>query len=201
MIVLGLTGSIGMGKSTTAQMFKNNGIPVHDADASVHSLYSGIAVPLIEAAFPGTTDKNGVDRNKLGKIVVGDEQQMKILEAIIHPLVRKEEETFLSTAKNNGALLVILDIPLLFETGGDKRVDGIVVVTAPFAVQKQRVLAREGMSEAKFAAILERQYPDEEKRKKADFIIDTSKGMEGALGDVVAIIEKVQSGNWQSISN
>ena len=201
MIVLGLTGSIGMGKSTTALMFKDNGIAVHDADATVHRLYSGKAVPLVEAAFPGATNDNGVDRNKLAEIVVGNEQQMKKLEAIIHPLVRKEEEAFLSKAETDGAKLVILDIPLLFETGGEKRVDGIVVVTAPQTVQRQRVLDREGMSEAKFAAILERQYPDEEKRKKADFVIDTSKGMESARSEVVAIIEQVQSGEWQPSNN
>ena len=197
MIVLGLTGSIGMGKSTTASMFRDNGIAVHDADATVHRLYSGKAAPLVEAAFPGTTDDNGVDRNKLAKIVVGNEQQMKILETIIHPLVRKKEEAFLSKAKSDGAKLVILDIPLLFETGGEKRVDGIVVVTAPYSVQSQRVLARDGMNKEKFEAILARQYPDEKKRQKADFIIDTSKGMESASNEVAAIIEQVQSGVWQ----
>ena len=198
MIVLGLTGSIGMGKSTTAMMFKDNGIAVHDADATVHRLYSGKAAPLVEAVFPGTTDVNGVDRAKLAKFVVGNEQQMKKLEAIIHPLVRREEEAFLIKAKTDGAKLVILDIPLLFETGGDKRVDGIVVVTAPYLVQSQRVLAREGMSKEKFAAILARQYPDEKKRQRADFVIDTSMGLESARNEVAAIIEQVQSGEWQA---
>lgn len=198
MIVLGLTGSIGMGKSTTAMMFKDNGIAVHDADATVHRLYSGKAAPLVEAVFPGTTDVNGVDRAKLAKFVVGNEQQMKKLEAIIHPLVRREEEAFLTKAKTDGAKLVILDIPLLFETGGDKRVDGIVVVTAPYLVQSQRVLAREGMSKEKFAAILARQYPDEKKRQRADFVIDTSMGLESARNEVAAIIEQVQSGEWQA---
>ncbi len=198
MIVLGLTGSIGMGKSTTALMFKDNGVAVYDADATVHNLYSGIAAPLIEAAFPGTTDKSGVDRNKLAKFVVGNEQQMRKLEEIIHPLVRREEEAFLSKAKTGGAKIVVLDIPLLFETGGEKRVDGIVVVTAPQTIQRQRVLARDGMSEEKFAAILARQYPDEEKRQKADFIIDTSRGMESARIEVAAIIKQVQSGVWQT---
>ena len=201
MIVLGLTGSIGMGKSTTASMFRDNGIAVHDADATVHRLYSGKAAPLVEAAFPGTTDDNGVDRNKLAKFVVGNEQQMKKLEAIIHPLVRTEEEEFLSEAKADDAKMVVLDIPLLFETGGDKRVDGIVVVTAPYSVQCQRVLAREGMSKEKFAAILARQYPDEEKRKNADFVIDTSKGLETAGSEVAAIIEQVLSGTWQPSSS
>ncbi len=201
MIVLGLTGSIGMGKSTTASMFRDNGIAVHDADATVHRLYSGKAAPLVEAAFPGTTDDNGVDRNKLAKFVVGNEQQMKKLEAIIHPLVRTEEEEFLSEAKADDAKMVVLDIPLLFETGGDKRVDGIVVVTAPYSVQCQRVLAREGMSKEKFAAILARQYPDEEKRKNADFVIDTSKGLEITGSEVAAIIEQVESGIWQPSSS
>ena len=201
MIVLGLTGSIGMGKSTTASMFKDNGVAVHDADETVHRLYSGKAAQLVEAAFPGTTGKNGVDRSKLAKFVVGNEQQMKKLEAIIHPLVRREEEAFLAKAKTHGAKLVILDIPLLFETGGNKRVDGIVVVTAPYSIQSQRVLAREGMSEEKFAAILARQYPDKEKRKNADFIIDTSKGMESACNEVAAIIKQVQSGLWQPSSS
>ena len=201
MIVLGLTGSIGMGKSTTASMFRDNDVAVHDADATVHRLYSGKAAPLVEAAFPGTTGKNGVDRNKLANFVVGNEQQMKKLEAIIHPLVRAEEEAFLAKEKSDGAKLVILDIPLLFETGGDKQVDGIVVVTAPYSIQSQRVLARDGMSEEKFAAILARQYPDEKKRKKADFVIDTSKGIESARSEVVAIIEQVQSGVWQPSSS
>jgi len=200
MIVLGLTGSIGMGKSTTASMFRDNDVAVHDADATVHKLYSGKAAPLVEAAFPGTTGENGVDRNKLAKFVVGNEQQMKKLEAIIHPLVRAEEEAFLAKEKSDGAKLVILDIPLLFETGGDKQVDGIVVVTAPYSIQSQRVLARDGMSEEKFTAILARQYPDEKKRKKADFVIDTSKGIESARSEVVAIIEQVQSGVWQPSS-
>jgi dephospho-CoA kinase len=201
MIVLGLTGSIGMGKSTTALMFKDSGIAVYDADAIVHRLYAGKAAPLVEASFPGTTGENGVDRNKLAKIVVGNEQQMKKLEAIVHPLVRAEEEAFLSTAKTAGASMVILDIPLLYETGGDKRVDGVVVVTAPQSIQQQRVLAREGMSEDKFLAILARQYPDDKKRQHADFVIDTSKGMETAREEVVSIIEQVQSGKWQPSSN
>ncbi len=201
MIVLGLTGSIGMGKSTTALMFKDFGIAVHDADATVHTLYVGKAAPLVEAAFSGTTDENGVDRNKLAKFVFGNDEQMKKLEAIIHPLVREEEEEFLSRAMVAGANLVILDIPLLFETGGEKRVDGVVVVTAPQSVQRQRVLAREGMSEEKFVAILARQYPDDKKRQNADFLINTSKGMESARDEVVSIIEQVQSGKWQPSSN
>ena len=201
MIVLGLTGSIGMGKSTTAMMFKDSGVAVHDADATVHKLYAGKAAPLVEAAFPDTTDENGVNRNRLAKIVVGNEQQMKKLEAIIHPLVRVEEEEFLSNARAAGATLVILDIPLLFETGGEKRVDGVVVVTAPQSVQQQRVLARDAMTIEKLTAILARQYPDVIKRQNADFIIDTSKGLESARNEVASIIEQVQSGKWQPSSN
>ncbi len=196
MIILGLTGSIGMGKSTTAQMFRDQNIPVHDADAVVHKLYAGKAASLIEAAFPGTTDAQGVDRVKLGNIVVGNEAAMKELEAIVHPLVRAAEIEFLENAKANNADLVILDIPLLFETNGQERVDGIIVVTAPASVQKQRVLARAGMDEEKFKNILSRQVPDAEKRQRADFIIDTSLGLENAQNEVTVIIEKIRSGNW-----
>lgn len=196
MIVLGLTGSIGMGKSTTAEMFRDLGVPVYDADATVHKLYAGNAAAAVEAAFPGTTGKNGVDRQLLAANVVGNAAAMKKLEAIIHPLVRKEENRFLKNARNSGAELVVLDIPLLFETGGDARVDGIVVVTAPFAVQKQRVLSRAGMNDEKFTELLARQYPDEKKRQKADFIIDTSKGMDSARAAVEKIIEQIHGGNW-----
>ncbi len=196
MIILGLTGSIGMGKSTTADMFRKSGIPVHDADATVHRLYTGEAVIPIEAAFPGATNPQGVDRARLSKMVVGDESAMKRLEAIIHPLVRREKEKFLHNAISRGSKLVVLDIPLLFETGGDKGVDGIVVVTAPAEIQRQRVLEREGMDKEKFEAILARQYPDEKKRTRADFIIDTSLGMESAQKAVDAIVTKVKSDNW-----
>ncbi len=196
MIILGLTGSIGMGKSTTAQMFRDQNIPVHDADAVVHKLYAGKAAPLIEAAFPGTTGKQGVDRVKLGEIVVGNEAAMKKLEAIVHPLVRAAEIEFLKKAKANNENLAVLDIPLLFETNGQERVDGVIVVTAPASVQKQRVLARPGMDEAKFENILARQYPDAKKRQRADFIIDTSLGLKHAQNEVSEIIEKIRTGNW-----
>ncbi len=196
MIVLGLTGSIGMGKSTTAEMFRKSGIPVHDADAAVHRLYAAEAVDPIEAAFPGTTSPKGVDRTRLSRAVVGDEAAMKRLEAIIHPLVRREKEKFLHTASAQGAGLVVLDIPLLFETGGEQSVDGIVVVTAPADIQRHRVLAREGMDVEKFEAILGRQIPDHEKRKRANFIIDTSLGMESAQNAVDAVITEVNSGKW-----
>ena len=191
MLVLGLTGSIGMGKSTTARFFAEAGVPVHDADATVHRLYDGAAVPAIEAAFPGTTASGRVDRDRLGRSVFGDEAALKRLEAIVHPLVRTEEETFLNTARAAGAKVAVLDIPLLFETGGEQRVDAVVVVTAPAAVQHARAFERPGMTEAKFAAILANQMPDEEKRRRADFIVDTSKGFESARAQVGAILQAV----------
>ena len=197
MIILGLTGSIGMGKSTTATMFADLGIPVHDADASVHALYSGKAVPVIEALFPGTTKDGAVDRENLGERVLGDQQAMKKLEAAIHPLVREEEMAFLEKARSNGADIVLLDIPLLFETGGDARVNGVVVVTAPPEVQRARVLARPGMSEEKFEAILARQTPDTKKRAKADFLVDTSRGMDDARQQVRNIVETIRGGEWK----
>ena len=188
MIKAGLTGSIGMGKSTTAQMFRDEGIAVYDADATVHQLYSGEAAPLIEAAFPNTTRDGTVDRTKLSEYVIGKPENMKKLEAIIHPLVHKREQEFLQKAETRGDKLVVLDIPLLFETRGKNRVDKIIVVTAPAEVQKQRVLAREGMTEEKFEAILARQIPDSEKREQADFVIDTSLGLVVAREQVREIV-------------
>lgn len=193
MIKVGLTGSIGMGKSTTAQMFRDEGIPVYDADATVHSLYSGEAAPLIEDVFPGTVKNGVVDRSELGKYVIGNPENMKRLEALIHPLVHLKEKEFLEDAEQSCASVVILDIPLLFETGGRNRVDQIVVVTAPAQVQRDRVLAREGMTEEKFNAILDRQVPDKEKRDNADFIIDTSLGLEAARNEVRSIIAELKN--------
>jgi dephospho-CoA kinase len=187
-IKAGLTGSIGMGKSTTAQMFRDEGIAVYDADATVHELYSGEAAPLVEAAFPNTTSDGKVDRTKLSEYVIGKPENMKKLEAIIHPLVHKQEQEFLKDAETRGDKLVVLDIPLLFETGGKNRVDKIIVVTAPAEVQRERVLAREGMTEEKFEAILERQVPDSEKREQADFVIDTSLGLGAAKERVMEIV-------------
>ena len=195
-IFLGLTGSIGMGKSTTAQFFKDAGISVHDSDATVHMLYESEAVPLIEKAFPGTTNENGVDRGELSKRVVGNDTEMKKLEKIVHPLVRREETRFREKAIFDDHKLAILDVPLLFETKGEGRVDGIIVVTAPSEVQRQRVLARDGMTVEKFESILQRQIPDQIKRSKADFLIDTSKGLNAANADVLEIIQTVTSGNW-----
>lgn len=193
MIILGLTGSIGMGKSTTATMFKDQGILVHDADATVHDLYKTELVAPIEAAFPGVTKNGLVDRSLLSKQVVGDEEAMKKLETIVHPAVHQRERDFLQSAAEQGVPFVVLDIPLLFETGGDKRVDKILVVTAPVAVQRERVLDRPDMNEEKFQNILARQTPDSEKRKKADFIIDTSQGMEVAEAMVSKIIAQLSS--------
>jgi dephospho-CoA kinase len=188
MIILGLTGSIGMGKSTTAKMFVEEGVPLHDADATVHDLYSGKAAPLIEDAFPGTVKDGVVDRAELGKRVVGDAEAMKKLEKIVHPLVREAEIAFLDKARAENRPLVVLDIPLLFETGGEDRVDLIAVVTAPAEVQRKRVLARPGMTEERFEGLLAKQTPDAEKRRRADFLIDTSRGLEAAHAKVRDIV-------------
>ncbi len=188
MIVLGLTGSVGMGKSATAKMFADEGVPVFDADAAVHRLYEGEAAPPIAAAFPAAVSAGRVDRERLSRAVVGNSEAFARLEAIIHPLVRKAREKFLAAAKAEGAEIVVLDIPLLFETGGEHEVDKIVVVSAPQPVQKERVLARAGMTEEKFSAIVAKQMPDSEKRKRADFVIDTSRGFAAAGEEVRAIL-------------
>ncbi len=188
MWVLGLTGSIGMGKSATARMFRALGVPVHDADASVHALYRGAAVAPVEAAFPGVARDGVIDRAALGARVLGDAEAMKRLEAIVHPLVREAETAFLAKARDSGARLVVLDIPLLFETGGDRRVDAVAVVSASKAVQRDRVLAREGMTDEKFATILAKQMPDAEKRRRAHFVIDTGRGFAAAEHQVTGIV-------------
>ena len=191
MIVLGLTGSIGMGKSTTAKLFAEAGVPVHDSDEAVHRLYAGAAVPLVEAAFPGMVKDGSVDRAALSKRVVGDAAAIRRLEAIVHPLVRADADEFVALHRAAGTPLVVLDIPLLFETGGTGRVDRIVVVSAPAEVQRKRVLARPGMTAEKFEAILARQTPDAEKRRRADFVVDSSSGIEAARGQVHAIIREL----------
>lgn len=193
MIVLGLTGSIGMGKSTTAKMFSEEGVPVHDADSAVHRLYAGEAAPLVEALFPGTVRRGIVDREKLAEAVVGDPQAIKKLEAVIHPLVRADSERFLDENRKLGTPVVVLDIPLLFEKGGRERVDKVVVVTAPAEIQRERVLARPGMTEKKLEGILALQMPDAEKRKRADFIIDTGHGLEPARQAVRHILRQLRS--------
>lgn len=195
MIIVGLTGSIGMGKSTTAKMFAEEGVPVHDADAAVHLLYSGKAAPLIEEAFPGTVRDGVVDRAELGKRVVGDAEAMTRLEKIVHPLVREAEIAFLDKARAENRPVVVLDIPLLFETGGDRRVDCTVVVTAPADIQRERVMARSGMTEERFEGLLAKQMRDAEKRRRADFLVDTSLGMEAARAKVRDIVRVLAARN------
>jgi dephospho-CoA kinase len=191
MIVLGLTGSAAMGKSATAAMFAEEGVPVFDADAEVHRLYENEAAGPIGAAFPGTVVDGRVDRERLAAKVVVDPEALKRLEAIVHPLVRAAEEKFRAKAHADGAKLVILNTPLLFETGGDARVDAVVVVTAPADVQRTRLLLRPNMTEDKFHAMLARQMPDSEKRRRADFVIDTSKGFEAARAEVRKILRQI----------
>ncbi len=189
MIVLCLTGSLAMGKSTTARFFVEAGVPVHDADAAVHRLYAGDAAPAIETAFPGSTVDGKVDREKLGARVIGDAAAMARLEAIVHPLVRREEERFLRDAEASGAKVAVLDIPLLFETGGDRRCDAVVVVSSPPEVQRARAFERPGMTEEKFASLLAKQMPDAEKRARADFIVDSAQGFDSARAQVHAILQ------------
>jgi dephospho-CoA kinase len=191
MFILGLTGSIGMGKSATAKMFAEEGVPVHDADAVVHRLYEGEAAPLIEKAFPGTTAGGKVDRDKLGKRVLGDADAIKRLEQIVHPLVAAARDKFLSQAEKSGAPVALLDIPLLYETRGESRCNAVVVVSAPAAVQRERSLARPGMTEQKLETILARQMPDAEKRRRADFVVDTAQGFDHARAQVRDILKAV----------
>jgi dephospho-CoA kinase len=192
MVVLGLTGSLGMGKSTTARFFAEAGVPVFDADAAVHRLYAGEAAAAIEAAFPGTTGEHGVDRAKLAQAVVGDAAALARLEAIIHPLVRREELRFIAEASKAGAPVAVLDIPLLFETGRASLVDAVVVVSAPPEVQRARAFERPGMTEEKFRALVAKQMPDEEKRRRADFIVDSSRSYDSARTQVHAILRAAE---------
>jgi dephospho-CoA kinase len=191
MLIIGLTGSIGMGKSTTLQMFADAGVPVYDADAAVHAVYSSTAVPVVEAAFPGTTADGKVDRQKLSQRVLGNPEALKKLEQIVHPLLGAHRQKFLEDAEKAGAPIVLMDVPLLFETGGEKRMDAVIVVSAPAELQRQRVLARENMTQEKLDAILARQMPDAEKRKRADFVVDTSRGLEPVRADVKDILARV----------
>ena len=194
MFVLGLTGSIGMGKSTTAAMFRAAGVKVHDSDAAVHALYRGPAAPLVEAAFPGMARNGSVDREELARRVIGDPAAMALLEAIVHPLVKAERVAFLAEARAAGEHLVVVDIPLLYETGAQREVDAVLLVTASEAVQKARIAARPGMTDAKLAAIMTRQMPDSAKRKLADFIIDTSAGMEDTQRQVDDLLARIAGG-------
>jgi len=190
MIVLGLTGSIGMGKSTTAKLFAEAGVPVYDADAAVHMLYEGEAVPAIEAAFPGTTANGKVDRNKLSVRVVHDPAAIKRLEGIVHPMLGASRQKFLDDAEQSGAPVAVVDVPLLFETGGEKRVDAVVVVTTTPEIQRERILARPNMTDEKLDAILARQMPDAEKRKRAHFVVDTSHGLDPVRARIRDILDE-----------
>ena len=194
MVILGLTGSIGMGKSETANMFRKLDIPVFDADTAVHELYGrgGEAVAPVGEAFPGSVIAGEIDRQVLGQLVLGDAAAVQRLEAIVHPLVRARQMTFIADARPAGHKIVVLDIPLLFETGGEDRVDKIVVVSAPADVQRERVLARPGMTEEKFEAILSHQVPDAEKRSRADYIVDSSRGLADAFAQVERIVANLR---------
>lgn len=194
MLIVGLTGSIGMGKSETAKMFRALGVPVYDADAAVHKIYApgGLAVAPLEAAFPGVTGAGGVDREALAQRVLGDAKALKKLESIVHPLVRLQQLEFLQQAAQAGSEIVVIDVPLLYETGGESQVDCVVVVSAPYETQRQRVLARPGQSEEKFQAILSKQISDEEKRRRADFVIGTDQGLEAAMQQVREILPRLR---------
>jgi dephospho-CoA kinase len=194
MLILGLTGSIGMGKSTTAKLFVEAGVPVYDADAAVHKIYEGEAAPAVEAAFPGTTVDGKVDRAKLSAKVVHDPAAIKRLEQIVHPMLGASRQKFLAEAERSGVPVVVMDIPLLFETGGEKRFDAVVVVTTSPENQRERILARGTMTNEALDAILARQLPDAEKRKRADFVVDTSHGLEpvrAAIRDILAEVVKM----------
>ena len=194
MRIIGLTGSIGMGKSTTAKLFTEAGVPVYDADAAVHQIYAGEAAPAIEAAFPGTTVDGKVDRAKLSAKVVHDPAAIKQLEQIVHPMLGASRKKFLDDAERSGAPVVVMDIPLLFETGGEKRVDAVVVVSTDAATQRERILARGTMTNEALDAILARQMPDAEKRKRADFVVETSHGLDpvrAAIGDILTEVVKM----------
>jgi len=190
MIVLGLTGSIGMGKSTTASLFAEAGVPVYDADATVHTVYEGEAAPAIEAAFPGTTADGKVDRAKLSARVVHDPAALRQLEQIVHPMLRAYHQKFIEDAERSGAPVAVVDVPLLFETGGEKRVDAVVVVTTSPENQRERILARGNMSSEALDAILARQMPDDEKRRRADFVVDTSHGLDPVRARIRDILAK-----------
>jgi dephospho-CoA kinase len=190
MIILGLTGSIGMGKSTTAKLFAEAGVPVYDADATVHRIYQGEAAPAIEAAFPGTTVDGKVDRVRLSAKVVHDPVAMKRLEQIVHPMLRGYHQKFIDDAEQAGAPVAVIDVPLLYETGGEKRVDAVVVVTTTPEIQRQRILARDNMTSEKLDAILARQLPDAEKRRRADFVVDTSGGLDPVRARIRDILDQ-----------
>jgi len=188
MLILGLTGSIGMGKSTTAKLFAEAGVPVYDADAMVHQLYEGEAAPAIEAAFPGTAADGKVDRKKLSARVVHDPAAIRQLEQIVHPMLGASRQKFFDEAERSGAPVAVVDVPLLFETGGEKRVDAVVVVTTSPENQRERILARGTITGEGLDAILARQLPDAEKRKRADFVVDTSHGLDPVRAQIRDIL-------------
>jgi dephospho-CoA kinase len=195
--ILCLTGSVGMGKSTAAKFFAEAGVPVHDSDAVVHALYEGEAVPLIEHAFPGATVDGKVDRGKLATMVLGDDAALARLQAIVHPLVAAARDAFLAEAKARDAPVVVLDVPLLFETGGERLCDAVVVVSASAELQRRRVLGRAGMTDEKFAALLAKQTPDAEKRRRADFVVDSSQGLDDAraqVRDILRVVHRMRRG-------
>jgi dephospho-CoA kinase len=200
MFILGLTGSMGMGKSTAANFFREAGVPVNDSDAVVHRLYEGDAVAPVEAAFPGVTADGRIDRAKLAAQLVGKPDAIKKLEAIVHPLVRAVTARFVAEQAARGARIVVLDIPLLFETGGEKNVDAVVVVSAPAEVQRARLIGRPGMTAEKLDALLARQMPDAEKRARAHFVVDSSGGFDSARAQVLGILRAVASLPGQRIS-
>lgn len=191
MLILGLTGSIGMGKSTTANLFAEAGVPVYDADAAVHRIYQGEAAPAIETAFPGTTVDGKVDRAKLSAKVLHDPAAIKRLEQIVHPMLGASRQKFLDDAEGSGAPVVVMDIPLLFETGGEKRVDAVVVVTTSPEAQRERIMARGTMTSEALDAILARQLPDAEKRRRADFVVDTSHGLDPVRERIRDILQQL----------
>jgi dephospho-CoA kinase len=200
MIVLGLTGSIGMGKSTAAAALRRLGVPLYDADAEIHRMMGpgGFAVAAVEAAFPGMCGKDGgIDRRKLGARVIGKPEELRRLEAILHPMVRAVERRWVAGQRARGAKLVVLDIPLLFETDRIDRIDGVIVVSAPLRLQRERVMRRPGMTAKRFAAILDSQLPDREKRRRADFVVSTALNRAAAAQQLAAIVRRVRQGKWR----
>lgn len=193
MFILGLTGSIGMGKSVAANQFKANGVPVFDADQAVHDLYAGAAVAPVGEAFPGVVDNGRINRTELSRVLLEQPHRFSELEAIVHPLVRKMQREFLAQHDQAGQRLVVLEIPLLFESGLDRVIDAVAVVSAPYAAQRERVLQREGMTSQKFEEILKRQMPDEEKRTKADFVVDTGGAIEQTQQQINTLVELLRA--------
>jgi dephospho-CoA kinase len=189
--VLCLTGSLGMGKSTAARFFAEEGVPVHDSDATVHALYEGEAVPVIEQAFPGSTSNGKVDRTKLAAVVLNDQAALARLESIVHPMVTVSREKFLAEARERGTKVVLLDVPLLFETKANRGCNAVVVVSAPEEIQRKRAFERPGMTDDKLAAILAKQMPDAEKRRRADFVIDSSQSFDHTRAQIREILRKV----------